>query len=461
MLDCMCTKNTVSHTELHNLWGGKVIIDEVRQYTDARGNLVELWRSDDLKTHQTITEDHDGYDMEKCVRPVMSYWSITNPYVMRGPHEHLHQTDFFISWNSKMIYQLYNKDTNEMFTFITDPQKVYRVKVAPPIIHSYRNLESKPSTTGNFPTALFMGRDKKEAIDEIRHEEITENVPTFIVFGANGRLGKSFVNELYSQIGFHKYNVIPIYDKIDKNNIFAINDMFKNLSKVTYEKVFFINCSGVTNVQKSDELADDMRWTNTELPVLFAGECSSRGWNMIQFSSDYIFQQINKNGDPLSSYTMSKKEMEDRINILDSDVSKNIAVTIVRVANLFSTDETDTHNMIKKIEDRLKLNGSITIDPNLIVTPTDVDIVSKTIVTSLNNSEDLYITNSGVKNVNLISKTPYNLRTLINKFYKCDNIKETIGQLDPWFDNFNKEDSKTTIKEIESSDNSIKKILKI
>jgi dTDP-4-dehydrorhamnose reductase len=335
------------------------------------------------------------------------------------------------------------------------------VKVAPPIIHSYRNLESRPSTTGNFPTALFMGRDKKEAIDEIRHEEVTENVPTYIIFGANGRLGKSFVKELYNQIGFHKYNVIPIYDKISKNNVSAIRDMFKSLSKVTYEKVLFINCSGVTNVQKSDELADDMKWTNTELPVLFAEECSSRGWNMIQFSSDYVFQQINKNGDPLSSYTMSKKEMEDRINNLDSDVSKNITVTIVRVANLFSTDAADTHNMIKKIEDRLKVNGSITIDPNLIVTPTDVNVVSKAIVTSIINDEDLYITNSGVKNINLISKTPYNLKTLINKFYKCENIKETTGQIDPWFDNFNKEDVKTTIIEIESSDSSIEKILKV
>ena len=57
-----------------------VDISPLKKFVDTRGWLAELWRTDRIDPAQ---------------RPVMSYISVTEPGVARGPHEHRDQTDVF------------------------------------------------------------------------------------------------------------------------------------------------------------------------------------------------------------------------------------------------------------------------------------------------------------------------------------------------------------------------------
>lgn len=59
-----------------------VIIKTLIKNHDERGWLTEIFRRDEL--------DFD---------PVMSYISLTNPGVIRGPHEHVNQSDCFVFWD--------------------------------------------------------------------------------------------------------------------------------------------------------------------------------------------------------------------------------------------------------------------------------------------------------------------------------------------------------------------------
>src|SRR5512142_1291442 len=58
-----------------------VIITPLKKYTDARGWLAEMFRSDEI---------------EPDLLPAMGYASVTNPGVTRGPHEHGAQSDGFV-----------------------------------------------------------------------------------------------------------------------------------------------------------------------------------------------------------------------------------------------------------------------------------------------------------------------------------------------------------------------------
>lgn len=375
--------NTVSHIELHNIWGGKVIVDEVRQFCDNRGMLAELWRTDDEKT--------------KSLSPVMSYWSYTNPYIQRGFHKHSSQCDWFFSWYSRMVYQLYNEETKEMFHFITEPDKIYRIKVDSGIIHSYRNLDNKPSLTGNFPSSLFMGEHKKSPIDETRYEETFKDIPTYIIIGAGGRLGKALVNNLYKDMGFQKYNIIPVYEKFkDKSDVDKLFDNLFNKDIFSLTNCYVINCAAITDTSKYKNLSPELTWTNIVLPTILAHHCNELNISFYQISSDYIFRVGDESG-----YTQSKKEMESII--------KDISTThLIRVANLFSLDEKDTLNILSKVKQKIKTGDTITSNPDLLIFPTEVSKLAKEIINYINAPKLS-------KEQNICGK-PYTLETLCYKF---------------------------------------------
>jgi len=433
--------NTVSHIELHNIWDGKVIVDEIKQFADNRGMVSEIYRQDDTKTI-------DSSDPNNIIAPKMAYWSITNPLIMRGNHQHANQTDFFVSWFNRMVYQLFNPDTKEFFHFITEPNKVYRVKVAPPIIHSYRNLDFKPSTTGNFPTSLFMGENKTSPIDEVRLEHITEHKHTYVVLGANGRLGKSCVKKLYEKIGYFKYNVIPVYEKI--KNINDLNNVIDTISKVVYEDVTIINCIGLLNLPKTHDSIKDMPWVNSELPNKISEECAHRSWKFIHFSSDYVLQSNNVTDDT-PAYTKSKILAETYIK----NNSQNISTTIIRVANLFSENITDNDNLIVKFINRIKNNEVINIDKNIHISPTNVEDIADVLVENMLKNQKEFTYKDGLKIINIIPPKYYTLKYFLTNIYNYSNFIEIESDKVSWhteffnkFPNFYTKDPIESIKRI-------------
>lgn len=139
-----------------------VVIRDLRKFTDARGWLVELFRQDELSSE---------------FYPVMAYTSLTEPGVARGPHEHVSQADFFCflgpsnfklrMWDNRPDSESFN----HMTTLVVGEDKPTSVLIPAGVVHAYQNIGSVPGIVFNCPNRLYMGAGKKEAIDEIRHED--------------------------------------------------------------------------------------------------------------------------------------------------------------------------------------------------------------------------------------------------------------------------------------------------
>jgi len=411
----MFTK-TINYTEVQNWWDGKVIIREMKEYADDRGMVSEVFRVD-----SDINNDSK-----------MCYISETKPLIMRGPHEHTSQRDEFITWKSKMVYQMYNPKTNEMKYFVTDSNKITNVTVNVGIIHSYRNLELTSVKTLNFPTSLFMGENKKSPIDEIRHEEkIGDDILTYVVLGAGGRLGKAITDHLYKNMGYHKYHVIPMYDKL--NCEADIEKLITELTKTTplichSNNIRIINCAGLTNVQKLLTFTCEVDWCNVRLPESLAIHAKRIGAKFYQISSDYVFRE-NDN----SVYTTSKKKMEDAL--------VNTDARVIRVANLFSLNQHDVHNIVSKLKDKAKTGDVLMVDKAQYIFPTEVTALAEKIIEFIDDDNDIkeigffgdpmtleeLFLKTGGKNVTHV-KSPINFN--VNKFTDTSYQVNCITQLE-------------------------------
>lgn len=138
-----------------------VIIKKVEKHCDQRGWLMECFRQDEIPAD---------------IMPVMSYVSMTNPGIARGPHEHVQQTDIFFFMGSTLftLYLWDNRKDSATYgnkQVVTLPENEPTVAIVPPgVVHAYRNSGDKPGLVLNYPNRLFAGAGKKDAVDEIRHE---------------------------------------------------------------------------------------------------------------------------------------------------------------------------------------------------------------------------------------------------------------------------------------------------
>lgn len=136
-----------------------VIIKKIVLNEDNRGWLSEIYRND-----------------ETNINPAMSYVSHTKYNVIRGPHEHKEQTDLFIFigygdfelylWDNRKDSKTYGA---KMKLIVGESNKV-NVVVPPGIVHGYKSISKNGSMSINLPDKLYAGKNKKEKVDEIRHE---------------------------------------------------------------------------------------------------------------------------------------------------------------------------------------------------------------------------------------------------------------------------------------------------
>lgn len=138
----------------------------LKKFLDERGWLSELFRCDEV---------------EPEIMPVMSYISMTQPGVARGPHEHVDQTDYFC-FLGPSNFKVYLWDTRPdspsrgvkqvLFAGADAPTVVV---VPPGVVHAYRNVGMENGIVFNAPNRLFAGQGKSEPVDEIRHEELVDS----------------------------------------------------------------------------------------------------------------------------------------------------------------------------------------------------------------------------------------------------------------------------------------------
>jgi len=140
-----------------------IIIEKLNKFYDERGFLAETFRIDNLP---------------KEIRPMMSYISYTKPGITRGPHEHKEQTDIFCfvgPGNFKIKLWDNRKGSNNYgncLEVIGGKNNPIRVVVPPGVVHGYKNIsKEEDGMVLNYPDKLYRGWDKKEEVDEIRHED--------------------------------------------------------------------------------------------------------------------------------------------------------------------------------------------------------------------------------------------------------------------------------------------------
>ena len=140
-----------------------VIIEKLNKFYDERGFLAETFRIDNLP---------------KEIKPMMSYISYTKPGITRGPHEHKKQTDIFcfMGPGNFRIKLWDNRKESKTFRYcmkiIGGEDNPIRVIVPPGVVHGYKNISQEvDGMVLNYPDKLYRGWDRKEEVDEIRHED--------------------------------------------------------------------------------------------------------------------------------------------------------------------------------------------------------------------------------------------------------------------------------------------------
>ena len=141
-----------------------VKIRELKRFNDDRGWLTEIYRQDELD-----------------YTPVMSYISLTKSGVVRGPHEHVHQSDCFVFvgpgdfelhlWDRRKDSATY-KEYLKIETGESSPKLVI---VPSGVVHGYKCVSDKDGLSINLPDKLYKGTGKKEEVDEIRWEEDSDS----------------------------------------------------------------------------------------------------------------------------------------------------------------------------------------------------------------------------------------------------------------------------------------------
>lgn len=141
-----------------------VHIFKIDQWTDDRGWLMELFR------HDCLEEDNF---------PVMAYVSMTLPGVVRGPHEHVDQSDYFafVGPGEFELHLWERRETDNDNPYIyhekhrVGESNPVAVIVPPGVVHAYKNVGEGQGLVFNAPNELYAGPGKKYPVDEIRHEE--------------------------------------------------------------------------------------------------------------------------------------------------------------------------------------------------------------------------------------------------------------------------------------------------
>ena len=139
-----------------------VVVRDLRKFNDGRGWLSELFRKDDLPPE---------------FFPAMAYTSSTKAGVTRGPHEHVDQADLFCFLGpSNFKLRLWDNRADSLtygnvMTLTVGADNPKSVLIPKGVVHAYRNIGEIDGIVINCPNRLYMGTERGEPVDEIRHED--------------------------------------------------------------------------------------------------------------------------------------------------------------------------------------------------------------------------------------------------------------------------------------------------
>ena len=146
-------------TEIPGLPG--VRVEALPVFKDVRGSLHELFRVDEVPA---------GF------QPLMACSSWSHAGVTRGPHQHVGQDDYFtFAGPSNFTVFLWDDRPGSArekngWLILTGEQAPTRIYVPRGVVHAYRNTGSAYGLVVTTTNLLFKGKDRRDPVDEIRHE---------------------------------------------------------------------------------------------------------------------------------------------------------------------------------------------------------------------------------------------------------------------------------------------------
>ena len=138
----------------------------MRYITTSRGWLCELFRHDDLPA-----EFH----------PVMAYISMTEAGVAAGRTNTSIRADLLLFHRPVALQGLPVGSSRRFADLLARQTEIVGVDrpmlliVPPGVVHAYKNVGGEPGLVFNCPNRLYKGPGRKEAVDEIRHEDQTDS----------------------------------------------------------------------------------------------------------------------------------------------------------------------------------------------------------------------------------------------------------------------------------------------
>jgi dTDP-4-dehydrorhamnose 3,5-epimerase len=139
-----------------------VKVERPTRFADSRGWVMEFFRQDQAPAE---------------LFPVMGYVSVTLPGVVRGPHAHVEQTDWFVfSGPGDFLLTMWDlrhdSATHRHRMTLTCGETAPAVVIIPPgVVHAYACISPHAGTTLNVPNRLYRGEGRRHPVDEVRHED--------------------------------------------------------------------------------------------------------------------------------------------------------------------------------------------------------------------------------------------------------------------------------------------------
>lgn len=138
-----------------------VRLDTIPVFPDPRGTLHELFRVDEVPP---------GF------QPLMACSSWSHSGVVRGPHQHVQQDDYFtFAGPSDFLVALWDARPGAAGAdrgWLIEAGQTHPLHIYVPrgVVHGYKNVGSVSGLVVTVTSLLYRGWGRRDPVDEIRHE---------------------------------------------------------------------------------------------------------------------------------------------------------------------------------------------------------------------------------------------------------------------------------------------------
>lgn len=209
-----------------------------------------------------------------------------------------------------------------------------------------------------------------------------------LITGSSGQLGKALIEKIPKNIEIYA----PKRSELNLSDIKSCKDIIKRL-----KPDWTINCGAFTNVNLAESQKEFAMRINAKAPEAFAKEIKKYGGSLLQISTDYVFDGIDRKvpyiihdkRSPKSMYGLSKAKGEESVEKILGGTKKGY---ILRTSWLIGPYG---ENFIFKILKLIQEKNNIQVVSDQIGCPTSILSLAEVCwkIINLENKDSIFINN--------------------------------------------------------------------